>query len=237
MTLARDLCTWGVGAVAVAVLAGGCGGKDPSSSPRGAAAPSDSTAAPLVSSTTTTPVSEPSGPNEDDEVRQAVVDEVDEEVAPDPVPEWESLLRSDASRPELYAEINAGGGVDPATAASAVQAGRRLVTAELTGQGRDQFPELWGQPGRADICCDDLVIHAAGALPLNTRDKSGVVRVFVAWSARQYSDGSPLRDESSTVFLIRDGSRWRALQQWETPGFAEGEAHVWPDGPPEEQQD
>jgi hypothetical protein len=99
----------------------------------------------------------------------------------------------------------------------------RFVTADLTGEGRDQFPR-WQEdaaaPSRA--CCRDVRILAAGAARYS--DEPPLALALVVWSALPV-DGGPSFDawEASFVFLGPDGSGGFApvdpstVASWEAP--------------------
>jgi hypothetical protein len=112
---------------------------------------------------------------------------------------------------ELWAHIS-----DPANSdlpselfAELSQLGIDYVRADATGEGRDRWPDHWPEGARADPCCTDITIHAAGA----SRDPAmhDLVLVTVVWSSESPTDAAVSR-RFSRVALHLDGPIWRPLR-------------------------
>ena len=95
-------------------------------------------------------------------------------------------------------------------AAEASRLGAALVRADATGEGRDAFYGYWGA-GRAQPCCADVVVHAAGASATRYPD---VAQVAVIWSA-QRANGGAVSEQTTVVYFARRGLEWVAVHSWE----------------------
>ena len=131
-------------------------------------------------------------------------------VAPPP---WAGIGEDAPTRAGYWAQLSdpARSDLGPAVAAETSRLGAALLRADATGQGRDAFYGYWGS-GRAQPCCTNVVVHAAGASSTQYPD---VVQVAVIWSATRL-DGGPAVSEQTTVFYFaRRGTEWVPLHSWE----------------------
>lgn len=127
-------------------------------------------------------------------------------------PPWVNIGEDAPTKAGYWAQISDPTRSDlPVPLASEASAmGAALVRADVTGDGRDAFYGYWGV-GRAQPCCRNVVIHAAGASSTTT---SGVVQVAVIWSAERL-DGQLVTEETTVVFLAHRGTIWVPLHSWE----------------------
>ena len=130
-------------------------------------------------------------------------------------PPWAAIGEDAPTKAAYWAQLSdpARSNLGPAVAAETSRLGAALLRADATGAGRDAFYGYWGA-GRAQPCCANVVVHAAGASATQYPD---VVQVAVIWSATRL-DGGPAVSEQTTVFYFaRRGINWVALHSWELP--------------------
>ena len=106
---------------------------------------------------------------------------------------WESLpdpANSDLP-PEVFDEVTT--------------IGREVVAADVTGEGRDKYPEFFGgSPGKSWF--KDFVIHTAGAR--STGGGTDQAAVTVVWSAQPIAGGPPFDHHTSVVHVVVRDGRW-----------------------------
>ena len=131
------------------------------------------------------------------------------EPAPSP---WASIGEDAPSKARYWTELSDPGrsGLPEAVAAETSRLGVALLRADATGEGRTAFYGYWGA-GRAQPCCSNVVVHAAGASPTERPD---VVQVAVIWSAQRL-DGTAVSEQTTVVYFARRGTRWVPLHAWE----------------------
>ena len=130
-------------------------------------------------------------------------------------PPWAAIGEDAPTKAGYWAQLSdpARSNLGPAVATETSRLGAALLRADATGEGRDAFYGYWGA-GRAQPCCANVVVHAAGASATQYPD---VVQVAVVWSASRV-DGGPAVSEATTVFYFaRRGINWVALHSWELP--------------------
>ena len=131
-------------------------------------------------------------------------------------PPWAAIGEDAPTKAGYWAQLSdpARSNLGAAVATETSRLGAALLRADATGEGRDAFYGYWGS-GRAQPCCANVVVHAAGASATPYPD---VVQVAVVWSATRL-DGGPAVNEATTVFYFaRRGINWVALHSWELPG-------------------
>jgi hypothetical protein len=131
-----------------------------------------------------------------------------------PSPPWAGIGEDAPTKAGYWARLSDPGrsNLGVAVAAETSRLGAALVRADATGEGRDAFYGYWGA-GRAQPCCANVVVHAAGASATQHPD---VVQVAVIWSA-QRAGGGAVSEESTVVYFARRGTEWVALHSWELP--------------------
>ena len=130
-------------------------------------------------------------------------------------PPWAAIGEDAPTKAGYWAQLSdpARSNLGAAVATETSRLGAALLRADATGEGRDAFYGYWGA-GRAQPCCANVVVHAAGASATQYPD---VVQVAVIWSATRL-DGGPAVSEQTTVFYFaRRGINWVALHSWELP--------------------
>lgn len=128
-------------------------------------------------------------------------------------PPWAVIGEDAPTKAGYWAQLSdpARSDLGPAVATETSRLGAALLRADATGEGRDAFYGYWGT-GRAQPCCTNVVVHAAGASSTGHPD---VVQVAVIWSASRL-DGGPAVVEQTTVFYFaRRGTQWVPLHSWE----------------------
>lgn len=151
--------------------------------------PHETTTDPAVSPLPLTPApgEEPLGPMEDR----------DDGITDDDL--WAHISDADNSDvpPDLFAELT--------------ELGADVVRADATGMGRDRWPDYWADAasGRADPCCTDIAIHAAGAYTDPTN--KDVVHVTVVWTAAPNHAGSS--EHVADILLVHDREGWRPTRR------------------------
>ena len=132
-----------------------------------------------------------------------------------PSPPWAGIGEDAPTKAGYWAQLSDPGrsNLGAAVAAETSRLGAALVRADATGEGRDAFYGYWGA-GRAQPCCANVVVHAAGASATQHPD---VVQVAVIWSA-QRAGGDAVSEETTVVYFARRGTQWVALHSWELPG-------------------
>jgi hypothetical protein len=83
-----------------------------------------------------------------------------------------------------------------------------VVEADVTGVGRDAFPDYWAG-GQYRPCSQSITVHATGARPSGTRP--GMMQVIVAWSAQRTNNGPALNDQVETITFRPVGSDWQPV--------------------------
>lgn len=128
-----------------------------------------------------------------------------------PGPPWASIGEDAPTKAGHWAQLS-----DPARSnlgapmPEASRLGAALVRADATGEGRDAFYGYWGA-GRAQPCCPDIVVHAAGASATQYPD---VVQVAVIWSA-QHIGADAASEQTTVVYFARRGLELAAVHSWE----------------------
>ena len=119
-----------------------------------------------------------------------------EEEALAPPDQWRALLATDAPRAGLYRLIGdpASSDLPPAVSARAASTGSRFLVADVTGVGRETFPDWWGERPAVPVAATARVL-AAGAAAYGP-----LVQVVVVWDGTA-PDGSVLGERTSTVVL------------------------------------
>jgi hypothetical protein len=115
-----------------------------------------------------------------------------------------------ATQADVYKSLNdpKRSGLDPKLASQLAALGTQVVKADVTGVGRNAFPNYWAG-GDYRPCCQSVVIHAAGARPSGTR--AGMVQVIVAWSAQRANNGPSLDNQVETITFGKVGSNWEPV--------------------------
>lgn len=108
----------------------------------------------------------------------------------------------------------------------AAEVAGRFVVADLSGEGRDEFPDRWaGQgatAGPALPCCTDVTVLAAGASGYPVDDD--LVLALVVWTATPVNGIAHLDErEASFVFLRAEGGGYEpvdasTVESWSPPG-------------------
>jgi hypothetical protein len=129
-----------------------------------------------------------------------------------PGPPWASIGEDAPTKAGYWAQLSdpARSNLGASMAAEASRLGAALVRADATGEGRDAFYGYWGA-GRAQPCCADVVVHAAGASATQYPD---VAQVAVIWSA-QRANGGAVSEQTTVVYFARRGLEWVAVHSWE----------------------
>ena len=130
-------------------------------------------------------------------------------------PPWARIGEDAPTKAGYWAQLSdpARSDLGPAVAAETSRLGAALLRADATGEGRDAFYGYWGS-GRAQPCCANVLVHAAGA---STTRYPYVVQVAVIWSATRL-DGGPAVFEQTTVFYFAHrGTHWVPLHSWDLP--------------------
>jgi hypothetical protein len=83
-----------------------------------------------------------------------------------------------------------------------------VVEGDVTGVGRDVYPDYWAG-GQYRPCCQSITVHAAGARRSGAHP--GAVDVIVAWSAQRLNNGPALNDQTETITFRQLGSEWRPV--------------------------
>lgn len=133
-----------------------------------------------------------------------------------PPPPWAAIGEDAPTKAGYWAQLSdpARSHLGPAVAAETSRLGAALVRADATGEGRDTFYGYWGT-GRAQPCCTNVVVHAAGASSTAHPD---VVQVAVIWSATRLDGGPAVSEQTTVVYFARRGTQWVAVHSWELPG-------------------
>lgn len=129
-----------------------------------------------------------------------------------PAPPWASIGEDAPTKAGYWAQLSdpARSNLGAPMAAEASRLGTALVRADATGEGRDAFDGYWGA-GRAQPCCGDVVVHAAGASATQYPD---VVQVAVIWSAQRIG-ADAASEQTTVVYFARRGLEWVAVHSWE----------------------
>jgi hypothetical protein len=129
-----------------------------------------------------------------------------------PGPPWASIGEDAPTKAGYWAQLSdpARSNLGAPMAAEASRLGAALVRADATGEGRDAFYGYWGA-GRAQPCCADVVVHAAGASATQYPD---VVQVAVIWSAQRIG-ADAANEQTTVVYFTRRGLEWVAVHSWE----------------------
>lgn len=93
--------------------------------------------------------------------------------------------------------------LEPALFRETTAIGVAVLTADVTGKGRERWPGYW-PPGPYRPCCEALRIHAAGA----RSDGPDQVLVRVLWSADRIGSTQAVRYRESLVPLSRRAGAW-----------------------------
>ncbi len=130
-------------------------------------------------------------------------------------PPWAAIGEGAPTKAGYWAQLSdpARSNLGPAVATETSRLGAALLRADATGDGRDAFYGYWGS-GRAQPCCADVVVHAAGASSTGHPD---VVQVAVVWSATRLDGGPAISDANTVFYFARRGAQWVALHSWELP--------------------
>lgn len=103
--------------------------------------------------------------------------------------------------------------LSPDVAATTADLGKFVLVADVTGEGRERFPEYWGESVRPP-CCDNVTVHRT--FSTSYRGQQGRVIVEVTWSGRDRRSGSELSERTTPVYLIdRGGGDWYPAHRWE----------------------
>ena len=129
---------------------------------------------------------------------------------------WASIGEDAPTKAGYWARLSdpARSDLGPAVAAETSGLGAALLRADATGQGRDAFYGYWGS-GRAQPCCANVVVHAAGASATKHPD---IVQVAVIWSATRLDGGPAVTEQTTVLYFTRRGTQWVPLHSWELPG-------------------
>lgn len=85
-----------------------------------------------------------------------------------------------------------------------------LLTADLTGIGRHQFPGRWGHdPPAHHPCCEAVTIHRATPGRHPTRKELAVV--LVTWSGVRRSTGARIAETVTPATFAREAGGWRPV--------------------------
>ena len=130
-------------------------------------------------------------------------------------PPWAAIGEGAPTKAGYWAQLSdpARSHLGPAVATETSRLGAALLRADATGDGRDAFYGYWGA-GRAEPCCANVVVHAAGASATLYPD---VVQVAVVWSATRLDGGPPVSEQTTVFYFARRGINWVALHSWELP--------------------
>ncbi len=133
-------------------------------------------------------------------------------VAPPP---WAAIGEGAPTKAGYWAQLSdpARSDLGPAVAAETSRLGVALLRADATGEGRDAFYGYWGS-GRAQPCCANVVVHAAGA---SSTARPDVVQVAVIWSATRIDGGPAVSEQTTVLYFGRRGTQWVPLHSWELP--------------------
>jgi hypothetical protein len=96
-------------------------------------------------------------------------------------------------------------GLDPVLTAVVTQIGVAVVSADVTGQGRQAFPGYW-PPGTYSPCCSSVTVEGVGARP--SPATPGDVDVTVIWNAARSDGGPPLSGQQSIIHLHDAAGDW-----------------------------
>ncbi len=131
-----------------------------------------------------------------------------------PAPPWAGIGEDAPTKVGYWAQLSdpARSNLGAAVAAETSRLGAALVRADATGEGRDTFYGYWSA-GRAQPCCVNVVVHAAGASATRYPD---VVQVAVIWSAQRIAGGM-VSEQTTVVYFARRGTQWVPLHTWELP--------------------
>ena len=131
-------------------------------------------------------------------------------------PPWAAIGEDAPTKAGYWAQLSdpARSNLGPAVATETSRLGAALLRADATGAGRDAFYGYWGS-GRAQPCCANVVVHAAGASATQYPD---VVQVAVVWSASRLDGGPAVREQTTVLYFARRGINWVAMHRWELPG-------------------
>lgn len=147
------------------------------------------------------PVLEDSHDDQGDEA-----DQEDAEPPPDPHGGDNQPLVTDD---EVWADIAdpANSDLPPDQFQQAADVAAAVVRADTTGQGRERWPHYW-QDRRAQPCCADVTIHAAGAR--HHPDHADEVEATVVWSGDPHPHVSGTFTEQIThLRLAPANDTWR----------------------------
>lgn len=148
----------------------------------------------------------------------------DAAVAPG-IDQWRFLLGTDITPDDLADLISdpASSDLDLETWEETTAVAAEVVTADLTGEGRDRWPGYWeiasdlpsNDPGGARPAYQDLRILGVGA---SAGPADGVVAVMVLWSA---TPTDPLADPPAGIpnhvilLHVGDDGGWEPIHPWE----------------------
>jgi hypothetical protein len=90
-----------------------------------------------------------------------------------------------------------------------------VLRADVSGEGREQFGDYWGE----DLyrpCCRDVVVHSAVARPVEGREATVVVSM--EWSAERLDAGPPRDEVETDVYLVERAGSWVPVRPAEGGG-------------------
>ena len=99
-------------------------------------------------------------------------------------------------------------GLNPKLASQLANLGTKVVVADVTGIGRELFPDYWAN-GQYRPCCDAIQIQGAGSRASGAHP--GYIDVIVAWSARRLNGGPPLTRQVETITFHKVGANWQPV--------------------------
>lgn len=131
-------------------------------------------------------------------------------LADEPLPPLDHDHDEGFSGHDLWDHINdpANSDLPPDLFAELTQLAIDIVRADATGHGRDRWPHHWTNDthdARAEPCCTDIAIHAAGAYTHPTAPD--VIEVTVIWTGN-HPDQPSLVEQTSHVRLQRNAPGW-----------------------------
>jgi hypothetical protein len=115
-----------------------------------------------------------------------------------------------ATQADAYRALNdpKRSGLEPKLASQLAGLGAQVVKADVTGVGRDAYPDYWAG-GQYRPCCQSISVQAAGARRSATHP--GMIEVIVAWSAQRLDNGPALTNQVETVTFEQLGTDWRPV--------------------------
>jgi hypothetical protein len=99
-------------------------------------------------------------------------------------------------------------GLDPKLAGRLAALGTKVVEGDVTGVGRDAYPDYWAG-GQYRPCCQSITVRAACARRSGAHP--GAIDVIVIWSAQRLNNGPALNDQTETITFRQLGSEWRPV--------------------------